>query len=194
MRSGSGPSWQLRVNDPFDLFFALYVHAAVGIDAGADVPVLVAPVSGVTARWSDAQREAITRQWAWWWTELMTQRTEGPYVSDVDGPEFRFTVGAELREAQRMLFLPAHQWRTTHRLDASMMDRSAAMMPVHLVQDIEKSIGRTARPFRYLIEVLPTPGVLIRDVSTTVLIVSRRVSTDAVALREILLPRLTALA
>jgi len=195
MHFGPGPSWQLSITDPFDLFFALYVREAVGIPGPPDVPVLAAPVPAVPLAWTEGQRAACGDQWSRWWSSLVTDRWQGSADTGPDGPDFAATVGApELQAAQRVFFRPALAWRRSSRLGDWSMGPRVSMVPTELVHEIEREIGRRAHPFRYWIEVLPVREALVRDLSTTRLLLSESIATDFDALRAVLRPRLEPLA
>ncbi|GAA1621782.1 hypothetical protein GCM10009790_00830 [Georgenia ruanii] len=63
-----------------------------------------------------------------------------------------------------------------------------------LVRDIEQSLGRKAAPFDYAIESIPTQGKRYWDLSPTTLLVSEALLAAAADLRDVLRPRLSALA
>lgn len=194
MRFGSGPSWQVSISDPFHLFFALYVRDTTGIVGAAQVPSLAPPVLGWSTAYSERQRAALTEQWTRWWTALLADRTDDVGNRGVDEPDFSSTVGApELREAQQTVFRPAYAWRSANRFNARHSDVTAALMPTHLVAEIERETGRAAPPFAYSVEVIPADGAWFRDLSPTRLLLSESLYSDTAAFRQALRPRLTAL-
>ncbi|WP_127130349.1 hypothetical protein [Georgenia sp. SYP-B2076] len=193
MRYGPGPSWMVSLGEPHDLFFALYVRDALTIVDGDDFPPL-APVVPLwkPAGWSGAQRAALADQWHGWWAALIANRPE----TRPGGPDFGSTRGTELRDVQRELFHPARRWRAEH---PSPPRRTNANVPppllvTRLVQDIERALGRRAAPFRYVVESIPTAGRRYWDLSPAGLLVSEDLLADADGLRDVLRPRLTALA
>jgi hypothetical protein len=68
------------------------------------------------------------------------------------------------------------------------------LLVTHLVQDIERTLGRKAAPFVYTVESVPTRGSRYWDLSPTALLVSEVLLADADEFRDVLRPRLTALA
>jgi len=67
-------------------------------------------------------------------------------------------------------------------------------MVSRLVDDIEREIGHQTRPFDYRVDVVPVQGQWFQDLSRTSLLVSEELITDSDAYRDVLWPRLTALA
>ena len=194
MRFGPGPSWQLSISDPFDLFFALYVRDATGIVAADDVPSLTPPVPGRATTSSERQRAALTEQWTAWWTTLLADQADERGRGGVDEPDFSSTVDApELRTAQQTVFRPACAWRSANRFNERHSDVTAALMPTHLVAELEREAGRTAPPFSYSVDVIPADGAWLLDLSPTRLLLSENLYADTGSFREVLRPRLTAL-
>jgi hypothetical protein len=198
MRFGPGPSWQISTSDPFDVFFALYVRDAACIAAADDVPPLTPPVPGWSTTFTERQMAALTEQWMTWWSALLTD----PGDTDpgdgarrgVDGPDFSSTVdAAELRDAQQMIFPDACEWMSANRWDERHSDAARALMPTHLVAELEREAGRQAPPFSYSVEVIPAGGAWCRDLSATRVLLSTDLFADTDAFRETLRPRLAAL-
>lgn len=196
MRFGSGPSWQVREGDPDDLFFALYIRDALGIVAADDFPPIAPPV----ATWVPDDEfsislNAVTGSWRAWWTTLISGRA-APGGALLDAPDFESTDDAQLREAQRALLRRALEWRREHPSPsrATLGRAPSPMLITHLVQDIERTLGRKAAPFVYTIETVPTRGRRYWDLSPTALLVSEVLLADDDAFRDVLRPRLTALA
>jgi hypothetical protein len=194
MHVGPGQSWRVSVSEPFDLLFALYVRDAVGIAGTEDAPPLAGTVARWSPSWSSTQRAEFAAQWVTWWTALLANRPHeaSPLVGE---SEFSTTRGApELREAQQALVRRAHEFRSGNRRAAWQVGPTVGMMPTDLVREIEGEIGRRAQPFAYTVEVVPTQGARHWALSRTGLLVSDALCSDPVAFREVLRPRLTALA
>lgn len=68
------------------------------------------------------------------------------------------------------------------------------MLVTDLVKDIERTLGRRAAPFEYRIESVPIRGRRYWDLSPTAIVVSEALLADAADFRDLLRPRLTALA
>jgi hypothetical protein len=194
MRIGSGPSWQIRISDPFEIFFALYVRASAGLVGAEDVPPLTPAVHGWSTMSSERQTAVLTEQWMKWWTALFAAPSDGARHGGTDGPDFPLTIGApELRAAQQAVLRPACDWRSANRWDEGHSDETAALMPTHLVAELERETGRHAPPFVYEVEVIRVDGAWCRDLSPTRVLLSENLSSDTEAFRETLRPRLTAL-
>jgi hypothetical protein len=194
VRFGSGQSWQLSTSDPFDVFFALYVRDAAGIVEAGGIPPLAPPVPRSSTAYSGRPQSALKEQWTAWWTALLTDRTDEVGRRGVDEPDFSSTVAApELRAAQQAVLGPACEWRSANRFHARHLDRTAALMPTRLVEDIERETGREAPPFAYSLEVVPVDGVWSWDISENRALLSESLYADTAAFRQALRPRLAAL-
>ena len=194
MRFGPGPSWQMSISDPFDLFFALYVRDTADIVGAEDIAALGPAVPRWSATHSERETAALTEQWSTWWTALLTDRTEEAVRGRVGEPGFSSTVGApELRAAQEAVFRPACAWRNANRFDQRNSDHTAAMMPTYLVAEIEQEARRKAPPFSYWVDVIPADSAGCWDLSPTRVLLTENLYGDTAAFRETLRPRLTAL-
>ena len=104
------------------------------------------------------------------------------------------TIGArELRAAQQAVLRPACAWRSANRWDERHSDETAALMPTHLVAELERAAGHRAPPFVYAVEVIPADGAWCRDLSPTRVLLSENLYSDTEAFRKTLRPRLAAL-
>lgn len=210
MRLGPGPSWLLHLSDPDDLVFALYVRDACRLTAaGDDVPHLTPDVA-LTLTSSVTDAAVLPAQWEAWWSALLSNRARGQswygtFVSEQLGgqsdsrdPTGLLPIGAELRQAQEALLRPARNWRAEHRFERRRAPRlvphEVSLLETYLVKDIESDIGRKARPFEYHVEALPVRGRWFRDLSSSALLISEELLADTDAYRDVLRPRLTALA
>lgn len=212
MRLGPVPAWTLSEDDPADLTFALYVRDACGLrTAGDDVPPLT-PQVHTTLAWPGTDTATLLRsQWDAWWRALLSDRAIAQdwywaFLSEQCGESARgdasvglLPIGGELSRAQRDLVLPASSWRSAHPFERRRAPERAcrgddSVMVSRLVHDIESQIGHPARPFEYFVDVVPVQGRWFQHVSATALLVSEGLITDSDAYREVLRPRLTALA
>jgi hypothetical protein len=194
MRLGSGPSWQINTSDPFDLFFALYVRDTAGLAGADDVPSLTPPVPAWSPAHPDSQKAALTEQWRTCWSSLVADPRDERDRGGLDPPDFSATVAApELRAAQQAVFSVACTWRSENRFDARHSDAAAAMMPTHLVAELEREAGRQAPPFAYSADVVPVDGRWFLDLSPTWLLLSENLHSDTESFRDVLRPRLLAL-
>jgi hypothetical protein len=192
MRLGPGPSWQISISDPFDVFFALYVRDAAGIAGADDVPSLTPSVPG----WStDSEPQAaLAGEWRTWWSALLGDGRDERGRGGIDGPDFSATVDAPaLRAAQQAVFGPACAWRNSNRFNENHSDATAALMPTYLVKELEQETGRKAPPFAYSVDVIPADGMWFWDASPTRVLLSENLCLDTEAFREVLRPRLAAL-
>jgi hypothetical protein len=185
----------MGISDPSDLAFALYVRAAAEIVCAGDVPPLIAPVPVWSHALTQVRREALATQWSSWWSALLSRRTDGSVASGYDGPDFasmaRFP---ELRRVQREVFLPAQTWRAASGLEPWSYPNHDGFSLIRHVTELEETLGRPARPFSFSVEVIPTVGAWLSDLSPTQMIVSEALCADGAALREVLRPRLALLA
>lgn len=204
-------SWSLSEDDPADLTFALYVRDACGLRAaGDDVPPLTPEVPTTIALPRTDTATLLRRQWDAWWTALLTDRSTAqrwywaflgeqsgePTGGDASGG--LLPIGAELSRAQQEMVLPARRWRSAHpvgrRRAPDRVPRDDSLTVTRLVEDIESEIGHQARAFDYRVEVVPVQGRWFQDLSANALLVSEGLITDSDTYRDILRPRLTALA
>lgn len=211
MRLAPRSSWLLSEDDPADLIFALYVRDACGLRAaGDDVPPLAPDVPTTMASPEADTATLLRRHWDAWWTALLSDRSTGqrwywaflseqfgePTGGDASGG--LLPIGAELSRAQHDLMLPARNWRSAHpvgrRRGPERVPRDGSLMVSRLVDDIEREIGHQTRPFDYRVDFVPVQGQWFQDLSRTSLLVSEELITDSDAYRDVLWPRLTALA
>ncbi len=80
MRLGTGPSWQLRVDDlPQSLVAALHVRDGLGLSVPGSPPPLVPTVpAGIPV----PARAAVADEWARWWRAVLTMNDQ-----DLLGPD-----------------------------------------------------------------------------------------------------------
>jgi len=169
------------------------VRDAMGVVRTEAVPPLVPAVGRWSPSWSTAQEAEFAAQRVTRWTAL-ANRPQGAN-SFVGEPQFSWTLGApELGEARRALVRHSHRFRSGNRRARLRVGPTVGWMPTDLVREIEGEIGRRAQPFAYTVEVVSTQGARHWDLSRAELLVSDALCSDPVALREVLRPRLTALA
>ncbi len=196
----------MSLSDPDDLVLALYVRDACGLAARPDVPRLAPPVPSSRAAADSAN---LGEQWSAWWSALLENRPQGrawygAFVTEQLGSQpppsdhaDLLPIGPDLMEALVSLLRPAMRWRATNRYRPRRgpeVPREVALLETYLVKDIERDIGRRAHPFAYRLEVVPVRGRWFVDLSPTDLLASEELVADSDSYRDVLRPRLTALA
>lgn len=207
MHLRGGPSWRLSINDPADLAFALYVRDACGLVTRGDIPRLTPGVPVTTPAALHAR--GLRTQWEAWWSAMLADRLRArtwysTFVSwrlgvlPDEAVDTAMPGGAELLQAREAHLRPAMRWRSAHRFhrrrDPDLVRKEDRLLETYLVRAIEESIGRRSRPFEYVVEIIPVAGRRFWDVTATRLLASEELLADPGSYRDVLRPRLTALA
>lgn len=196
MRLAGQKSWQIREDRWIQHFdWALWIRAAERIDARAGglvpgplvIDVLPEPSAGL-------DRAALAEEWVSWWHALCAlpewTPSEGgqPPALAHSGPEFAGLRGQPLlRDVLRRRWPEANQWHSARkaagvrefvrgrRAEAA----SAAPVTSTVVADVERALGRGAKPFVLSIDVLPVDDAEVRAVSETRFLVPEGVRDGA---------------
>ncbi len=213
MHLGEGPSWQVREDDlPQRLVAALYVRDVLGLSVPGSPPPLV---PAVPTRTAVSGRGPAAQEWARWWPALVTEH--GPVVDSArHGPDVRVDPWAPARSLPTLQPL-AQRLRTEALRWASDLRRAARLpadggfpadgtvpprrhggrhplLVTRLVAEMERGLGRRARPFVFCVDVLPVAGLWWTLHSPHHVLVGTEVQEDADRwrglLRELLGPLL----
>ena len=157
MRAGQ-MGWQISMGDSQSLQMALYVRDAAGLDPLVDlrVPPLVPAVPRLDTSTFD-HLDLAAGDWARWWTELLDE----PSAFWIGPPDHGLADDSPLRPLVAACWEAAIRWPgLDHRagLPAMAVDRRLAMLPNDVVHEVERELGRPARPFSLAVYVLPVAG------------------------------------
>jgi hypothetical protein len=213
MQLAGTTSWRISTDEPQLLLMALYVRDASGLRPQVDpnIPPLepAVPLDDRAA----ASNGAASLQWAGWWRELLEGGgfwPENKSPSDLHllrhdpeiqrlfywppqhlPPDFAGLSGAaELQDLVRIEHEAARVWSEARHLEFAALSstRQRVLLESEIVRTVERSLGRTARPFAFDIRVLPVASVQAWRLSSGRALVTRALFRDRVAYREWLEP------
>jgi hypothetical protein len=179
----------MSVDHPQVLAFALYIRDVAGVRheaSPADLPEVVPPVARAGAATAQA-----TAEWNAWWSRALAT---GPRaLVELRPPAFAAFAGAPA--LQRLLQEHGEDARTWS--EATKRDHAGHMIPPPLgqaVTEVERALGRPARPFVLRIDEVPVAGRTWRPVADAHVLVSPAVLRDPAALLPQLRPVIRRLA
>lgn len=189
MHSTGRKSWQIREDRWIPHYeWALWIRAAERIDAPAGGlvpgPLLIDPLPTPSPGLDLA---TLSEQWLSWWQllcglpEWLPDEGGPPPAFAHSGPHFE-ALGRQplLREVLRTRWLEASYWHT-ERKHTGVRDRAFMRRPQAsaVVAEVERAIGRTAKPFVLTIDVLPVDDQDIRAINDARFLVSESVRDSA---------------
>jgi hypothetical protein len=185
MRLQGEESWQLRI-DQWNEWFAeaLWIRAAEGIDvpAGGMVPgpLIIDPAPQPSPQLADFD---LTGEWQRWWQALCglpewSPRDGWPPPQTAFGPPgfAGFVEAPLLRETVSRRWQEAIEWHAPWKM-AGVRDFSnrRRWRPAPMVADVERALGRKAKPFVLSFQVLPVDDNEIRQTQANEFLVSEAV-------------------
>ena len=189
MRYAGQESWQIREDRWIQHFeWALWIRAAERIDAPAGGivpgPLLIDPLPTPSP---ERDQRVLTEQWLGWWRMLCelpewSPRDGGePPLFAHSGPDFDGLRDRPLlQDVLRQRWLEAHQWHSDRKFDGLQQRRhTAGTRTSSVVAEVERSLGRKARPFVLSIDVLPVDDQEIRAIGDTRFLVPEGVRDGA---------------
>ncbi len=213
MQRAGTTSWRIGTDEPQLLLMALFVRDASGLRPQVDpnIPPLEPAVP------LDDRAAAFTRvasvQWAGWWHQLLEgggfwpehkspsdlhRLREDPEIQRVFywpsqhlPPDFAgLSSTPELQELVRRQHEAARVWSEARHLEFAALSsaRQRVLLESEIVRTVERSLGRTARPFAFDIRVLPVASVQAWRLSSGRALVTRGLFRDRVAYRVWLEP------
>ena len=184
MHRAGHPSWRMAVDEPHYLLIALFVRDVARLRPDADpvIPALT-PAVAINQTVAATARPAASVQWAGWWTRLLDADHRTPVATPPDFPELAGS--PDLREVLGSCFPDAISWSSSRKREfvSFVTGSSRPRVETEVVRDIERSRGRTARPFDLRITELPVTGTDAWRVGPQHLIVTRALFTDTTAYR-----------
>jgi hypothetical protein len=213
MQLAGRTSWRIGTDEPQLLLMALYVRDASGLRPQVDpnIPPLEPAVP------LDDRAAAFTRvasvQWAGWWHQLLEgggfwpehkspsdlhRLRQDPEIqrlfywpSQHLPPDFAgLSSTPELHELVRRQHEAARVWSEARHLEFAALSsaRLRVSLESEIVRTVERSLGRTARPFAFDIRVLPVASVQAWRLSSGLALVTRGLFRDRMAYRVWLEP------
>jgi hypothetical protein len=184
MRFAGRPSWSIAVDEPHNLLIALFVRDAAGLQPDTD-PVIPALTPAVATNQTPAAATgpAASAQWAGWWTRLLDADHLTPVATPPDFPQLADS--PDLQQILRACYPDAIRWSASRQREHVTFMTGSNRRPVagDVVREIERSLGRPARPFELRVTVLPLTGTHAWRVDPQHLIVTRALFTDTTAYR-----------
>ncbi|HEX3789576.1 MAG TPA: hypothetical protein VHW44_17055 [Pseudonocardiaceae bacterium] len=169
MRFAGSQSWQISWGNERAVDTALFLRdtLALSVETDPDLPLLAPSVPVVVPPGVD--RKAVAAEWPSWWADVLTFTT-----ADHNGdPAQRFaalpirpesaalTVRPAIRQAIVALQAEtARYFGDQSRANAGRPQWVNGPAPHEIVQDLELSLGRTARPFRLVVTEIPVAGAV----------------------------------
>jgi hypothetical protein len=203
MQVAGTQSWRMACDEPRLLLLALYVRDAAGLEAAADPPV--GRLEPVVSAAGGAAPEAAAAQWAAWWSHLVaSEERVRRAVQDAGGgmpsvrilaehhqgfapPGFDALRGRpELRDLVARHFMDAQAWRDerSREMMRHSTDPNRVQVEWEVLKETEWLLGRTARPFRLQVSILPVSGGHCWRVAEEHLLVTRARYLDVEAWRS----------
>ncbi len=202
MRNDGEPSWELHLDEPYVLLFALYLRDTLGLDSQGSplTPPLFPAVPVHTA--SMPEKEKLARQWSDWWQKLLSEYLRNPRELDRNegyySPEFAaLEPTPELRQCAQLCWREAAKWINARRHE-QIVEAQLNMCPSFSVaQDVIREIthqsGGKMNIFCLYIVTLPLQGKYAWLLAKDRAIVGRELVRDPVAYRAWISPVITAL-
>jgi hypothetical protein len=213
MQLAGTTSWRIGTDEPQLLLMALYVRDASGLRSQLhpNIPPLepAVPLDDRAAAFS----RVASVQWAGWWHQLLEGGGFWPeHKSSSDlhrlrqdpeiqrlfywpsqhlPPDFAgLSSTPELQELVRRQHEAARVWCEARHLEFAALSsaRQRVLLESEIVRTVERSLGRTARPFAFDIRVLPVASVQAWRLSSGRALVTRALFRDRMAYREWLEP------
>ncbi|HEY4018605.1 MAG TPA: hypothetical protein VGM75_07960 [Pseudonocardiaceae bacterium] len=188
MRFAGRESWQIREDRWIQHFeWALWIRAAERIDAPAGGivpgPLLIDPLPEPSP---GLDRETLAAEWVSWWSALCglpewTPSDGGqPPQFAHSGPEFEGLAGQPLlRAVMALRWMEAHEWHSARKSAGIRQRLHHGAQVSTVVADVERGLGRAARPFVLSVDVLPVDDEEIRAVGEARFLVSEGVRDGA---------------
>jgi hypothetical protein len=176
-------SWAMSTDEPLMLLLALYVRDAAGLHPRLESGIPALEPAVLPDNDSSLPEDVASRQWEAWWHEIL--EGGGLWPEDVDphdfvkvrddpkihklfywpsryaGPDFPgLDASPELQALVRQHDKAALAWGSArkHEWDALETTRRREGLEWGIVKSVERSLGRTARPFRLDLRLLPLTG------------------------------------
>ncbi len=189
MQLAGQKSWQIREDrwiQHFDL--ALWIRAAERIDApaGGLVPGPLV-IDALPTQSTGLSRATLAEEWvSWWWTLCsLPEWSPGdggpPPAFAYGGPEFTgLSDQPLLRDVLRHRWPEAHEWHSARKA-AGVRELVRGRGPVAptVVAEVERAIGRRAKPFVLSIDILPVDDTDVRAISASRFLVPEGVRDGA---------------
>src|SRR6202521_3483632 len=219
MQLAGTTSWRMATDEPQSLLMALYVRDASGLRPQVD-PDIPALELGVPFREKPSPVDRVaSAQWGDWWQQLLDgggfwpDHKSAPDMSRLrDDPELQrifywpsrylppdfvgLSGTPELQALLRQHYEAARVWSEArkHEYVALSVTRQRVSLESEVVQTVERSLGRKARPFELDIRVLPVAAVQAWRLSRGRALVTRALFRDRAAYHEWLRPIIEELA
>lgn len=195
MRYAETSSWQIRIGPAQGLLIGLFVRDAAGLRSHTDIdlPPLV-PTVELRAGLALLSGPDASEQWARWWNGELHQDSENRRT--FCAPDAKFGDGRELDALTRECHDDAVRWSADRcREHADMMtEGDRPDIEGNLVREVERELGRKARPFELSITELPVAGAAGWRIRPEHALVSRALWEDPAAYRQWLTPVIRELA
>ncbi len=190
MRLAGSPSWCISVDrwpESFDV--ALWFRAAARIDVGsggvvpgpADVEPLPDPGTGL----SDGTE--LAAGWLAWWHALTAIPPLSPPFDRADRiPQLAFSPPGfpglagfpVLRRVVTLRWREAQDWHTARKMAGLEAGLHLDMRPTRVVTELERDLGRKARPFSVDFMLVPTADDQVRSISPGRYLIPERLYDD----------------
>lgn len=199
----------MSTDEPLMLVLALYVRDASGLHPHleSDIPALEPPVPHDIS--SSLPARAASNQWEAWWHEIL--EGGGFWPEDLDprdstkvrgdrriqtlhywplrfaAPDFPgLDASPELQALVRRHHQAALAWGSARKYEWDALERSRQRVGFEwgIVKSLEKSLGRTARPFRLDLRLLPVAGSFVRRLSANRALMSLTMYRNQIAYRD----------
>jgi hypothetical protein len=203
MQVAGTKSWAMATDEPSMLLFALHVRDASGLRPQSEpqVPELEPAVLGPVGAPPDVL--TASKQWDAWWKQLLDGG--GFWPEHVDPRDFgtirrdpavaklyywpaQFALpdypgldgSPELQSLARAQHAAALAWAAARKLEWEALEtsRSRAGLEGRIVRDIERTLGRPARPFRLDLRLLPVAAAYVWRTSKDRALMSLRMYRD----------------
>ena len=187
-------SWQVAVDAPMNLNFALFVRDVSGLAPKGSFPAPVARAESTRSDRLDGYgRAEAERAWVDWWTALLedNQRRGGngkaaPSPLGFDPPEFQSLAGtSSLRLACQAAWPAFRAWWSPpgDQFDRQRLAQSAGVDPGQVVQELERERGRAAVGFSLGIDIVESGDRYARRHGEHYVVVAGSLWRDADAVR-----------
>lgn len=178
MRFAGRESWLVWSGTEYAVDLALFVRDALALPVGElalpglDPPVAVPPVAGVN-------RAAVAAEWPGWWADILescryrltarpgTHPDLGSYPAVETSPALAGRPA--LRAAIAAVTEPVQRYHAGHGFEVP-----SSTLVAEVVRDLERELGREARPFRFVFTEVRLRGEVWRPVADRHVLVSTR--------------------
>lgn len=177
--------WEAREDASRDVLVALYLRDALGVVDPSGLPRML----GTGLPELTPADPAIAFGWMRWWIPLIEPDARGWGLPDADDP-FSTTVRPHLDSARAWATV-AHEQHNGSAI--ARMQRHDDLVLNELVREQEVALGRTSRPFRLRIEVLPLAASGIWWIGDDAIAVDETTRDEPILYRDALAPVVAAL-